>query len=214
MFSAIARFAVRYRWVIVVAWVIAVPVLGKALPSLSSVTQSSNASFSPASAPSAQAGTLAAAFEGANPSASAVLVAVRADGPLTAADAAAIARAEEAVRAVPGVTAVHDGATSPDGHAHEAVIATSSAQLGTAATDLVDKIRATFPAAHPPAGLAFHLTGPLAETADFASATKSSAIAGLSVLFIVVLLVIVFRAALAPLLVLIPAGSPCPWPCR
>lgn len=61
MFAAFARFAVRFRWFILVAWLIATPVLASALPSLSSVTEFGTTAFLSPSAPSVQAGTMAGA---------------------------------------------------------------------------------------------------------------------------------------------------------
>ena len=201
----LARSVTRLRWFIVVAWAVAVPVLSVALPALSSVARSGTAGLLPVSAPSAQAARLAASFDGTDPSATAEFVADRAAGPLTAADGAAIARAEAAERRVPGVTEVRDAGSSPDGRAHEALVVTSPGDDTPAS--LTGRIRAVFPAAHPPAGLVFHLTGPLAQAADAGGSDQSGPVAALSLILILALLVIVFRAVLAPLLVLVPAAA-------
>jgi len=63
-FRAIGSFAVRFRWFVLVAWVIAAIAVPRALPSLSSVTQGNNANFLPASAPSEHALKLAAPLGG------------------------------------------------------------------------------------------------------------------------------------------------------
>ena len=60
IFRAIGRFSVKFRWVVLVAWIIAAAVIPKALPSLASVTQGNNSAFLPASAPSEHATNLAA----------------------------------------------------------------------------------------------------------------------------------------------------------
>ena len=52
VFTGIGRFAVRFRWLVVVAWIAAAFAIPKALPSLSGVTQNNNAGFLSASAPS------------------------------------------------------------------------------------------------------------------------------------------------------------------
>jgi hypothetical protein len=98
VFGAIARFDVRFRWVILIVWIVAAPVAARTLPSLASVTQTSNAQFLPAGAPSAQADRLAAPFEGDSPASSAILVAYRPAGPLTAADQHALAGLERSAR--------------------------------------------------------------------------------------------------------------------
>ena len=72
------------------------------LPSLASVTQSNNAQFLASSSPSVQAGALAAPFRGLDPTGTALIVAYRASGPLTAADKAAIGQVEQAARGVAG----------------------------------------------------------------------------------------------------------------
>jgi putative drug exporter of the RND superfamily len=207
VFASIARFDIRFRWLIVAIWIIGTVVAVRMLPTLSSVTQSSNAQFLSASAPSAKAGLLAAPFEGSNPSSTAVLVATSAPRRLTAADDAAFGRVLSAARRVQGVSLVRDEGPSRDGQAREALVATSALAIGgTAATDVVDGIRHTFTRAGSPAGLQFYLTGQLASNVDFNNSTKSKNIAGFSVIFIIVLLLVVYRAALAPLITLIPAG--------
>jgi uncharacterized membrane protein YdfJ with MMPL/SSD domain len=91
MFAAIARFAVRFRWLIVVVWIVGVIAGVRLLPSLSSVTQSNNAQFLSSSSPSVLAAALAAPFRAMNPSGTAIIVASRAFGPLTGADPVAYA---------------------------------------------------------------------------------------------------------------------------
>jgi uncharacterized membrane protein YdfJ with MMPL/SSD domain len=51
MFAAIARFDVRFRWVIVAVWVAGAIAGIRLLPSLSSVTQPSSTQFLSSSAP-------------------------------------------------------------------------------------------------------------------------------------------------------------------
>lgn len=156
MFSAIARFDVRFRWLIVAVWIAGRIVAIRLLPGLSGVTHSSNAQFLSSSAPSVQAARLAAPFQGkANVSATAIIVVSRATGPLTDADCAAIARAEQAAREVPGVTLVRSEGTSADGKASEALVTVTApvASSGTAAQSAVDAIRAgSSRVVHPPAG--------------------------------------------------------------
>jgi putative drug exporter of the RND superfamily len=208
MFAAIARFDVRFRWLIVAVWIVGVAAGVKFLPGLSSVTQGSNTQFLSSSAPSVRAAQLAEPFQGkANSSATSVIVASRAAGPLTAADRAAIARQEQAARAVPGVVMVRDEGTSADGRAAEALVTVTQSVPGssTAAKNVVDAIRAGFTRAGAPPGLSFHLTGPLAVSVD-ASNTHAGAIEKFTLIFVVVLLFVVYRAVLAPLVTLIPAA--------
>ena len=207
MFAAIARFDVRFRWLIVAVWVLGVIAAVRTLPSLSSVTQSSNVQFLSPSSPSVQAALLAAPFQSGNPSATAIIVASRESGPLTAADTAAIGRLEDATRQVSGVTLVRDAGASQDGQAIEAVVTVTAAAANsnTAARDVVDGIRASFSQVGAPDGLSFHLAGPLAVSVD-ASGGSAGNITRFTLIFVIVLLFIVYRAALAPLITLIPAA--------
>jgi RND superfamily putative drug exporter len=134
------------------------------------------------------------------------MVAARTGGPLTAADDAAIGRVEQAIMAVPGVVAVRDQGISADGQARRALVVTTSDGGNTGNPDLVNAIRTSFTVQTPP-GLVFHLTGPLAQATD-ASASASHTgtnIRVFSVLFVIVLLFVVYRAALAPVVTLLPA---------
>ena len=59
IFGGIGSFAVKFRWLVILLWVVAAVGVPRALPSLSSVTQGNNANFLPASAPSEHALQLA-----------------------------------------------------------------------------------------------------------------------------------------------------------
>ena len=104
-FAALGRNTVRFRWLIVVAWAVLTVSLVLFLPSISSVEKSSNSQFLPATQPSVQAAGLAAPFEPTS-STQALIVAATTSGALTAADAAAVDRVEDAVAALPHVTGV------------------------------------------------------------------------------------------------------------
>ena len=207
MFAAIARFDVRFRWLIIAVWIAGVIACVRLLPSLSSVTQSNNAQFLSSSSPSVQAGKLATPFQGRNPSGTAIIVASRASGPLTAADNTAIARVQQAARRVPGVALVRDEGTSKDGKAAQALVTVApSASSGNPNSDaVVHGIRASFAIAGAPAGLSLHLAGPLAQSVD-ASNTHAGSITKFTLIFVIVLLFVVYRAALAPLITLFPAA--------
>jgi RND superfamily putative drug exporter len=208
MFAAIARFDMRFRWLIVVVWIVGVIAAVRLLPSLSSVTQSNNAQFLSSSSPSVQAAALAAPFRATNPSGTAIIVASRASGPLTAADTAAIGQVEQAAQRVPGVSLVRAAGTSADGTTVEALVTVTAATANspTASQSVVDAIRASFAQVGAPPGLALHLAGPLAVSVDAAHTNNATAITRFTLLFVVVLLFVVYRAVLAPLITLIPAA--------
>ncbi len=208
VYAALGRFDVRFRYLIVVAWIVITIVCIRAFPSLSSVTPSATINaFLPASAPSIQAANLATPFQNTR-YVSGTIVASRDNGPLTPADQAAMDRLEQMARALPHVKTLRDLSTSPDGAARQAVVQADvpSSGTGTDAT-LVSTIREAFGQVNAPAGLTFHLTGPLATNVDTqnASQTTRNALQYLSFLLILALLLVAFRALLAPLITFLPA---------
>ena len=208
-FALLGRFAVRFRYPIVAAWVVAALLIPRLLPSLSSVSDNNNSAFLPANSPSVLAAHLAAPFQhGTQPTAQ--LVAARSGQPLTTADQAAIARAEAAVRAVPGVAQVRDLGVSGDGMARKALVELSVGAFGAGgqAKTQVDAIRATFGRVGLPASLSLYLTGQVASGVDNQQASNRTLQTTeiLSVVFILALLLVVYRSLLAPLLTLLPAG--------
>jgi len=209
-FAAVGRFAVRFRWAIILAWLAGSAAAMVGLPSLSSVTQSDNTSFLPASAPSEMATALASPLQGASLTAVTVVVA-RSGGPLTGADHGAIAGLSDALARVPRVTAVRDAGESADDRAEQLTVLAALAQSGGLSTTqqagLVAGIRNTIRAAALPAGLAAHTAGPVATRVD-TNATSSKTggeVQWFSIIFVVALLMAVFRSALAPLIAVLPA---------
>ena len=209
-FAAAGRFAVRFRWAIVVAWLAGSAAAMVGLPSLSSVTQSDNTSFLPASAPSEVATALASPLQGASLTAVTVVLA-RSGGALTGTDQAGIAGLSDALARLPRVTAVRDAGESADGRAEQLTVLAALAQSGGLATtqqaSLVAGIRGAIAAAALPAGLAAHTAGPVATRVDnnATSTSSSSKVQWFSIIFVVALLVAVFRSALAPLIAVVPA---------
>ncbi len=207
VFTAIGRFAVRFRWLVVAVWLIATAVAVIFLPSLSSVTQSDNSQFLPANAPSMHAATLAAPFQKSDETPVTVVVS-RSSGQLDGADTTAIGNLTAALHKVPGVTAVRDQGRSPDGAAEQlSALSTVSQSDRDGLTTLVKDMRSTISATALPSDLQAHLAGALAEQIDNSaqSGNDGNSIEGLSVLFIIALLVLIFRSALAPLITLAPA---------
>jgi putative drug exporter of the RND superfamily len=209
-FAVAGRLAVRFRWAIVLAWVAGTIAAMVLLPSLSSVTQSDNTSFLPASAPSERAAQLASPLQGASLTAVTV-VAARADGPLTGADQAAIARLSGALARVGRVTSVRDAGQSADGQAEQFTVLAALAQSGGLATSqqasLVASLREVIRTAALPAGLMAHTAGSVATRVD-TNATSSKTggqVQWFSIIFVIALLMAVFRSALAPLIAVLPA---------
>jgi putative drug exporter of the RND superfamily len=207
IFRGIGSFSVRFRWFVVVAWLVAAGLVPHFLPSLASVTQGNNANFLPASAPSEHAAKLATPF-GSSSETPVLVLAARTGAPLTAADQAWLAGLQKDLRTVHTVTVVRDLGVSPDGHAVQ-VEALSNVSQGdsTAVTNLVDGLRSAISRAGPPPGLSVHLAGAIPVAVDQQKQTGNTGnqIQGLSVVFIIILLLLIFRAALAPLITLLPA---------
>ncbi len=207
-FASLGRFVVRFRYLVVLAWIVGTFLAVQFLPTLSSVAKDTTSGFLPADSPSMHAAALAAPFQDTS-LAAATLVAARDTG-LTPADGAALDQLEATIHGIANVKVVVDFGVSPDGQARQALIQANVPAFspGPDAIAVVDAIRSAIRSASVPAGLQVHLTGQLATIVD-ASASMTSSQGQtqlLSVLFIVVLLLLAFRAALAPIVTLLPAG--------
>ena len=207
-FAAVGRFAVRFRWLVIVAWVAATVLANLYLPALGGVAKSGDVNTPPASSPSSRAAQLAAPFQGPDEAAVPVLVA-RDGGVLTAADQAVIGRLEAGLRGVAGVQRVKDLGLSRDGRAEQLqVLATVDTTTQGPAQSLAKGLRGVIRAEGLPRdGLTADLAGPLIAQADAATSSQNSSKTGeeLSILFVLALLLVVFRSLVAPLLTLGPA---------
>ena len=122
VFTALGQFSVRFRWLVVAAWLAGLVLAVLVLPTLGSVTQGDNTSFLDTGAPSSRAADLASPLQKAGTTSVTVVVA-RPGGRLTTDDQAAIARLEGLLAGVPDVAAVRDVARSPDGQVAEIAVA-------------------------------------------------------------------------------------------
>ncbi len=206
MFEKIARFSVRFRWFIIVFWILAVPIVTANFPSINDVTKNNNSDFLPKNSPTETASKLEEAFQTKNTATNAVIVVSRSGG-LTDADNAALAQITANVKKVHSVTQVRDSGASADGQAHQILVGISGDAFGQKANTIVANIR-TAMRQDLPAGLTVNLTGDLASGVDQDNANKNgrNSTEGYTVILILVLLLFVFRALLAPLVTLIPAG--------
>jgi RND superfamily putative drug exporter len=206
-FAATGRFAVRFRWAIVAAWLAATVLANLFFPSLASVAKQNNSSLLPASSPSLQAARLATPFQGLNETPVPVVV-VRSSGIVTTADVAAIGRLAASLAKVADVRQVRNLGASHDHRAMQLQVL-ADINLGTEGpTDhLVAGLRHAIAASSLPSGLHAHLAGQVAAQADTSQTSQRTVNLGqdLSILFIVALLLVVFRSLLAPLLTLAPA---------
>lgn len=207
LFAATGRFAVRFRWAVVAAWVVATVLAVAFLPSLAGVSKESNTDRLPAGSPSLTAARLAAPLQDPNQTPVLVVIA-RASGTVTTADAAAIGRLSARLATVADVRQVKDLGESADRQAVQLeVLADLNLADTKAPQHMVSALHDAITASALPPDLHAHLAGPLPAQADAGQAgQKALAVGlGLSIVFIVALLLVVFRALLAPLLTLAPA---------
>src|SRR6202451_75572 len=112
IYGAIGRFSVRFRWLVLLVWILGAIAASTQLPSLSSVTQGNNQKFLPANAPSSQAADLAAPFGTSGLEPVPVVAATTNGGKLTPADLAALTSLEHRLLSVPGIKKVIDDGQS------------------------------------------------------------------------------------------------------
>jgi putative drug exporter of the RND superfamily len=208
LFETVARAIVRFRWLVLALWLLAAVATTAALPSLSSEVNNDNSAFLPSSAPSTRAADLAAPLLGSSKTGYILVVGARSSG-LAPQDFAAISREASTVRRVHGVLAVQGPVISADGRAAQLRVRVTAARNDIAsAKTVVSGVQGTFARAGAPEGLQLHVAGQIATAvADQASSNRSgNQIQMFSILFIVVLLLVVFRAPLAAIVTLLPSG--------
>ncbi len=208
-FDALGHSVVRLRWLIVIIWIVGTIVSLRALPSLASQENNNNATFLPAAAPSNQAALLARPLVGSSTQIQIPVAAVTSKPVLGAADQRAIADLLSRLGTVPAVASADYLSTSPDGRAAELLVI-SSVSIDDESRDatLVNQLDSTILRSSLPADLKAHLAGEVAT--DVASQAKSAnqgnEIQDVSIFFIIVLLLIIFRSVLAPVVTLLPAA--------
>ena len=203
--AGLARFAIRFRYAIIAGWLIVGVLCIALLPALSSAINTDNSSFLPASAPSEHALTLAAPFQPTNDTTGTLVVAGTAT--LTSSDQNAITSLEGEIAKDDHVVSVSDQGLSKNGKVDKAQVVINVLTSSTKASPTVAAIRSTISHAGLPAGLTGYLTGQLPSAVDNqnSQASAQKLTEDLSIVIILVMLVIVFRAVLAPLVTLLPA---------
>lgn len=219
-FAGLGRFSVRFRWFVIGAWVAVAIIASATLPSMGSEINNDNSQFLPANAPSQQAADLATPLIGNVSSQSQIIIVGSVQGHhtagpqehLTPADLAYVNNLIKQVSAVPGVTNAKVVGISTDGQAVRILVTTNTSQSDiTAQKTVVDNIQSTTAKAnaHPGnPGITFHVAGPIAtNVANQDQSNKTgNQVQSFSFIFIIVLLLIIFRSVLAPLITLAPAG--------
>jgi RND superfamily putative drug exporter len=207
-FAAVGRFSVRFRWFILIFWIALVPVLTANFPNINDVAKNKNSDFLPKNSPTDTASKLENKFQSEDTAANAIIVVSRNNGPLTAADNAATEQIEAAVKKSKSVSEVKDQGIAADGQARQIFVGINGDAFGQKALDVAKDIRGRMKTVKTPPGMETNLTGDFAAQVDAANANQQGRnnTEGLTVVFILVLLLLVFRAVLAPIVTLIPAA--------
>ena len=203
--AGMARFAIRFRYFIIAFWVIAGAACIVAFPSLSSAVNTDNSSFLPASSPSVHAMNLAAPFQPVNDTTGTLVVLGKSK--LTSSDQQAVTNLEKKIAKDDHVVSVSDQGLSKDGKVAKAQLVINVQTSSTKASPTVAAIRATMSGFQLPSGLSSYLTGQLPSAVDNQNSQAHAQVLtrNLSILVILVMLIIVFRAVGAPLVTLLPA---------
>jgi putative drug exporter of the RND superfamily len=213
IYKALGRFVVRFRWAIVVFWLLAAIVTTAALPSIGSEINDNNSAFLKSSEPSIRAADMASPILGQGASGnitSIPLVAVQDSRRLNAADVASITRLVGLLQHVPKVASVQVAGVSPDARAVQLRLRARISVSATPDKDktLVDSLTAQFSRAQPPTGLHYYVTGQIATivAGQKQSDKQGGEVQLASFVFIILLLLVVFRSLPAALVTLLPAG--------
>jgi len=210
-FGLIGKYSIKFRWIILILWVAATILIAKELPSLSSVTQSNNSSFLPSTSATEKAIALTSAF-GKNSSNQPVpvVIATSSGTVLSAANQQAIATLEQKLIKIDGVQKVENAGSSGDGQAEELIVEANVQSKGGGEDigPFINSLRSAIQQSNLPANLQAHLAGDVATAADNSSSSgkTNTHLQLFSALFIIVLLLIIFKAPLAPFITLIPAA--------
>ena len=207
LFRIIAEISIKFKWLVLLIWIIGSILIIKNLPNLSNHTISNNGDFLPTNSPSQKAISLDKVFGVSNIGPTIpVIIATTNGGSITnSADQSVISNLFNNLKKVQGVTKVVNSGISSDNRAEELVVS-ASPNPGGDNVSLVTNLRNVISRVNNSTTLEIHLAGTVASTVDSqkGSGKTNSQIQLYSVLFIVILLLLIFRAPLAPLITLVP----------
>ena len=207
-FAALGRLTVRYRWVVLVVWLLGTGVAVKTLPSLASQVTNDNTKFLPSNAPDVKAADLATVLIGKESLSPIIVVASRRGGTIGPADVATLQQISRRALTLPNVHRVLPVTPSPGHHAALVqVLANVQSFSAAKATHVVDELQRVIDSVRAPPGLDLTLAGQVVDAVaqNAASKTTGNQTQALSVIFILVLLFLIFRSLLAPFVTLLPA---------
>jgi RND superfamily putative drug exporter len=210
-FEALARFVVRFRWAVVAFWVAAAVITSASMPSLGNEINSNNSAFLRSSEPSIKAANLAAPVLGAGAARAVADVEIIASrsGALTAADLRAVGRVASLARGVNRIRSVRELGVSAD---REAAVVRARVQLSNNDISkdeaIVNALEKTFTQAQAPPGLQLHLAGQVvtAVANQKSSRRNGGRIQMFSAIFIIALLLLVFRSVPAAVVTVLPSA--------
>ena len=205
-FGSVGRFSVKFRWLVLVFWVLAAVLAAYFLPSLSSAVQSNNSNFLPASAPIENALKISQAFgNSTNVNPIPVIVTTTNGQKLTPYDLAIITRLQSKLERVSQLKEVKNAGLSSDGQAVE-LIALVKGSGSIDPTVTVDNMQTAIAHANLSSGMQADLAGDIVTAVDNSqtTGTSNSQLEIGSAIFIIILLLLIFRAPLAPIITLIP----------
>lgn len=199
---------ISYKWPVIIFWVLAL-FFSHYLPSISSVSQTNNSSFLPSGAPSLQAGKISSKITGVSENAAqAIIVAAVNHGILNKSDLETIQSAAKKASEVHYIKKIFFAGESKDQQAVELIAVASVGGFGPSSQGqaVISGLRNALRPFNM-SNLSFHVTGPLAAFVDSQKATTKSenTTGSFSIIFILVLLLIIFRSPLAPIITLLPA---------
>jgi RND superfamily putative drug exporter len=206
-FSALGRFTVKYRWIVLVVWLLGTGLAVKTLPSLASQVTNDNTKFLPSNAPDVQAANLAAPLVGKEILSPIIVVAARPGGTIGPAVLSTLEQVGRDALRIPNVHKILPAEPAPGHHAALVEVLANVSGFSTdkamaavnAMQRLIDSVRA-------PPGVHLALAGQVVDEVaqNAASKTTGNQTQGLSVIFILILLFVIFRSALAPFVTLLP----------
>jgi putative drug exporter of the RND superfamily len=203
--AGMARFAIRFRYFIIAFWIIAGALCIALFPSLGSAVNTDNSSFLPSSSPSIHALDLAAPFQPTNDTTGTLVV--LGTSKLSSSDQQAVTNLQKEIAKDDHVVSVSDQGLSKDGRVDKAQVVFNVQTSSIDASPTVAAVRSTMSGFKLPSGLSSYLTGQLPSAVDNqnSQAHAQKLTEDLSVLIILIMLIIVFRAVAAPLVTLLPA---------
>ncbi len=208
-FDGLGHGVVRFRWLVVIVWVLGSIFAVRSLPTLASQVDDNNGAFLPASAPSNQAAVLAQPLIGAQTHSQVPIVAVTSNASLDAADQAALQQVLARLDRVPNTLSAHYLGISPDRRAAQLLLVSSVSPFDQGGSKtLINDVNGALDRVSLPADLQLHVAGQVATNvaSQEQSNKQGKQIQEASILFIIVLLFIIFRSFLAPLVTLLPAA--------